>query len=102
MRNAVIVAIMSGALWLSGCATTGTGPTIDDLVAQIRQETAKICGFLPLATTVAEILAAGNPALLAASSVASAICQAVTSPGAARGSRLPTVNGVAIRGQFLR
>lgn len=101
MRKTALVVIASGALWLSGCATTSTGPNIDDIIAKVRSEAAKVCGFVPLAATVAEILAVGNPALAAAGPIAAAICRAVTSPGAARGARVPTVNGVPVRGQFI-
>lgn len=102
MRKLLCVSALVFAL--NGCASTGTGtgPTPADVIAEARNIAVAACGFLPAVSTVAGILAAGNPALTTASAVASAICAAVTAPAAARGTRIPTVNGVPVQGSFVK
>lgn len=92
------------ALFLSGCATTGTGGLdIPGVIAQVQSITASVCMFIPTAETVAGILAAGNPILGTATAVADAICAAVTKKGARLGvGAAPTVAGVPIHGTFLQ
>jgi len=85
------------ALSLGGCAGVDTATVI----SQVQQATVLACGFLPTATTVANILAAGNPAVSAVSAVATAICTAVTSKGVRRGGAIPNVNGVDVHGRFV-
>lgn len=94
---------LTGALLLGGCATTGS-PSTADIIAQVRQAAVATCGFLPTIETVAAIIAAGNPTVVIAGTVASAICSAVTAstPLARRRGVLPTVNGVVIHGRFVR
>jgi hypothetical protein len=100
MRKFLATTLLAGSLTLGGCATTDTGwPTID--VEQVRLVAVQICGFLPVADTVVEIIGLGNPLLSSASAVAAAICDSVTRPGAARGV-IPHVNGVPVRGRFVK
>lgn len=107
MRKILISTL--AALSVSGCATTGglsTDPTgqVATAIADVQAITTQICGFVPLAVTVADILAAGNPALGTAGSIAQAICNAVTPAklGARKGAAIPTVADVQIHGRFVR
>ncbi len=98
--SAIVMAI--GALALNGCATTGGGGIS---VAMVQQDAVAVCSFLPTASTVANIIAAGNPLLITAEAIAQAICAAVTAAPAVttrRGAAQPMVNGVPVRGKFLR
>jgi hypothetical protein len=83
-------------------------------VAKIQAAAVKICGFLPMAETVAQILGTANPAVFTVSSVANSICKAVTktpmpTPIAASlmsgAKEAPqtygTVNGVPVQGVFV-
>jgi hypothetical protein len=96
MRKLLATIVLVGGL--SGCATTSTIPRID--VEEVRLIAVQVCGFLPLVESVAEIIAAGNPALATGSAVANAICAAVTRASAIRGV-IPVVNGVPVKGRFV-
>ena len=98
LRKLVLAVPVTAALLLSGCATTGTSTVI----TQIQSTAVAICGFLPTVTTVANILANGNPIVTSITDVASVICAAVTPKAARRGAVIPTVNGVTVRGRFVR
>lgn len=97
MKKLLLIAAL--ALPLAACASGG-GTTISDVQAR----TAKVCSFVPTATTVANILAARNSLVQSASSIANAICNAVTTRPLADGpgDRKPRVNGVVVRGKFIR
>lgn len=74
-------------------------------VDAVQNATVQACGFLPTAATVGNILAAGDPNMLAATAVATAICAAVTKPTAPVMGLIepvPTVNGVPIEGTFVK
>jgi hypothetical protein len=100
----LLVIPLVGALLLGGCTTTGTSTSTADIIAQVRQTTVAVCGFLPTIDTVAQILAAGNPSVMIAGTIANAICAAVTAttPPARRRGAVPTVSGVVIHGRFVR
>lgn len=131
LRLSMLAACVSCAALLGGCATTSsfdpgtvggiitnvisTGkipsitPEIDAkvnaAVTQVQSITTTVCGFLPIASTVAGILAtlAGAGAVeQTAASVAQSICNAVTKKGARRGGAAPRLYGVPIRGKFVR
>lgn len=119
-------------LALGGCATTNglpdpgsiigavgnvinnlppTGnPAIDqkiaDTIGQVQTITNRVCGFVPLAETVAGIVGTftgTGPIVGTVSGIADMICNAVKKPGARRGGRLVAkVRGVPVRGQFTR
>jgi hypothetical protein len=94
------------ALTLAGCATPGSPPGVNvNFVEEVRKAAVAVCGFLPYADTVAAIIATGNPIVLTVSSLANAICAAVTAIPPAqvrRGASPPTVAGVIIHGKFVR
>lgn len=113
MRKLLLSAAVAGTL-LGSCTTTGQfSPAI--LVADVQQDAIAICSFLPTVSTVANIIAAGNPLLTTAEAVAQAICSAVTAApvvappvaGARRRAArsgpvgTPTVAGVVIKGNFI-
>jgi hypothetical protein len=89
------------AFSLAGCVTAGQ---VTATVKQVQDAAAGICSFVPTATTVANIFASGNSTVQSVSSVASAICNAVTTRPLADGpgDRKPRVNGVVVRGRFIR
>ena len=103
MRKSLLALPLIAAFMLSGCATPGTTNT--DIIKAVREAAVAACGFLPTISTVAEIIASGNPIVATASGIANAICAAVTAlpPLATRkGSAPPTVAGVVIHGRFVR
>lgn len=89
--------------WLDKFITWLTGPSFDEDVESVRLLTVRLCGFLPTASTVTNIIAVGSPALLTATAIASAICVAVSSRKSSMGlAELPvTVGGVVIEGDFV-
>jgi len=100
--------VLLAAMTLGGCATTGTvGTTTSTIVADTQQAATVACGFVPTAATVLNIVAVGNPLIATADAIAQAICSAVAASAAApKAGRLratvPTVNGVAVHGRFIR
>ena len=101
LRKFMLAVPVAAALSLSGCAGI-TAATTATIISQVQQATVLACGFLPTASTIANILAAGNPAVQAVSAVATAICTAVTAKVARRGGAIPNVNGVAVHGRFVQ
>lgn len=122
-------------LGLTGCATTNglpdptgvigvignvinnlppTGnPAIDQKIAsaisEVQRITNQVCGFVPLAETVAGIVGTftgTGPIIGAASGIADMICRSVKKPGARRGATRTGVyghvRGVAVKGNFTR
>ncbi len=93
------------ALGLAGCATAPISPT-NSGIKDIQNAAVAICRFLPAASFVADLLLSGNIIALTAESVAAKICQAVTinpladGPGAK--NYKPHVNGVRVRGAFVK
>jgi hypothetical protein len=74
----------------------------DEDVALIQQHTVKLCGFLPTVQTVTAILGLGNPALQAASAIATAICRAVSKDKVSTlVSTPPTIEGIVIEGEYV-
>lgn len=95
------VPIVAASL-LAGCATSSNGvPPIDPaVITNIQNTVTRICGYVPAAITVANIIAtfAGGTNIVALTSqIANGICGAVTSKSARYGGKLPTYRGVVIR-----
>ena len=92
---------LAGMIALGGCGTTGglSAPTI----AEVQAAAVAACSFLPTATTVANIIAAGNPLVDTAASIAAAICSALAAnkSSARKRATVPTVNGIVIHGRFV-
>lgn len=85
---------------LSACAT---GSGTEDKIKEIQRYARLTCSFVPTVETVAKILAGGT-LIDTTSSVATAICSAVTTAPLADGpgDRVPWVNGVVVKGKFVR
>src|ERR1019366_531813 len=97
--------VLLGAIMLGGCSTTGGMITGAQLISDVQQAAIAVCGFVPTAATVGNIIAVGNPLIATADAIAAAICSVVgaapkTAAGKFRGT-LPMVNGVAIHGRFV-
>ena len=99
MRKFIIAAALAGTTLFSGCTTGSITPTV--VVTDVQQATVALCAFLPTALTVANIIAAGNPALATATEIATAICAAVTPKAAIRNGAVPMVGGVPVAGRFV-
>ncbi len=115
-----ILVISALALSLAGCATIANEPlpegrgVLSPLVdtnliteetrTKARQVQAKakgICGFIPTIGTVISLFSAGIGG--GAAAIGTAICDAVTSaPLADGGTRKVAVNGVPIKGKFVK
>ena len=85
MKNILIAIVLGFSMALGGCASTGGVPTqtqadIEALIAQVQSYTRTACGFVPTAASIAAILSGGNPGVIAATSIAQAICAAVAPP----------------------
>ena len=103
MKNFLHVLPLVGLLAVGGCGIVKnplTGAPIT--AADVQAAAVAACGFLPTASTVANIIAAGNPAVATVSTIAGAICAAVTSKGARLGGVSPNVNGVTVHGRFVK
>jgi hypothetical protein len=78
---------------------------LSDEIDTVQRLTVQCCGFLPTVGTVASIVTAGNPTVLTATAVATAICSAVSPTKTAQGllsmDGPPTVNGVVVEGGFV-
>lgn len=97
MRKILIIG--TACMALAGCGTSN----VDGTISQVQATAQKICRFVPTVETVAKIMAGGS-AIDTASSIANAICNAVTTLPLADGpgDRLPRVNGVVVKGKFVR
>ncbi len=103
MKKLMLAAMLSGTMLLGGCATLSTPGGRDDFIKQVQAITAQACGFIPIASTIVGIVAAGQ--FVVAFDVANAICAAIVAQprtAGARQARTPTVNGVPVRGSFVR
>ena len=103
----IIALTVAGFLGLSlvGCNSVTT-PTTTPTVTDFQNAVVAACGFLPAATTIANILTA-NPAVATGSEIASIICKAVTTKSAHKGGYAPKsviVNGkvILINGEFVK
>lgn len=103
MRKFAILAAAAAFLTLPIAACTPQGGNAPLSVASVEQALANGCGYYVDAEVITNIIAGGNPVLATANAIADAIC-AVVKPAAGikRGDALPVVNGVTIRGHFLR
>jgi hypothetical protein len=98
------------ALGLTACVTPTTtppvGPVVSVVVGSLPEEVQSIavrtCGYLPLAETVAALVAAfGGPAIPGiATAIAGEICGAVVKPQGRSTTRY--VRGVQLKGVFVR
>lgn len=100
LRKTAIVSVT--ALGLSGCLGIPAGqiPFVDALVNWTRY----VCGFVPTASTLADLLRLDWPALTTAETIANAICAEVTTAGIATAEASPgggpMLRGVPLDGFF--
>jgi hypothetical protein len=94
MKRLLIVPAISLALStaLSGCASV---PSESQIVSTVISLTTQACKFVPDAEAIAGILAAGDPLLSSASSIANYICNAIAASTApvTLGAQFQTING---------
>lgn len=110
------VAALCGTLALGACANApgfgtvtpgGQGTaTTDPVVSQIQDITAKVCSFVPTVNTVLGIVAqftSAGPIAGIAGEVANAVCNAINPKNrASRVSGPPNVQGVPVRGYYIK
>lgn len=103
LKSLLLAGALAGTLALGGCATNGAGGSSISL-ASVQNAAVAACGFLPTAATVANLIASNNAAIATAESIASAVCAAVAPSKQAgkHGAVLASVNGVRVRGKFVR
>lgn len=101
MRKFLVAAALVSLV--AGC--TVTAQQAGDKVRDVQDAAARACSFIPTVQTVLDIFLAKNNTYQSAGAIASAICQAITinpmaeGPG---GRKAPTVNGVVIRGWYVK
>ena len=120
MRSIRMMAVAVGlaAMTLAGCATTNpvtgvtttTTPTLAQIISDVQTACTTACKFVPTASTIAGIVSAGNPGVIGASAIASAICAAIEAAPPLASTRLSrgkykrsdgsvaSVSGVLVRG----
>lgn len=107
LRNFLFAGVAVLSMSLGACSTTGVtipGAT-DPRVIEIQQQAANLCGWLPTATTVANIIATfanANGVVNVASTAAQGICKAITAKGYKRGASAPRYRGVPITASRVR
>jgi hypothetical protein len=102
MRKLAYALLTAGSIGLGGCASI-TPANVTTVISQVQADAVAVCGFLPTAATVANIISAGNPLIATVSAIAEAICSAVLPAKLGRKlAVIPTVNGVPIHGRFVR
>lgn len=120
-RLSVIAALCAVGVLASACnkttggnapvppPTTSAGQQAAEVIGKVQNTATKICGYVPTAQTVANILSAlGVNSLSGLTDVAAQICSVVerSKPKAAhplaRKAAPPSVAGVPIRGHFVR
>jgi|SRR5665213_476471 len=103
MKNFLRVLPIVGTLLVGGCGVTNPFTGVPVTAADVQAAAVAACGFLPTASTVANIIAAGNPAVATVSTIAAAICSAVVgAKGRRLGGAVPNVNGVPVHGRFVQ
>jgi predicted small secreted protein len=111
LKKCAVLSLLLGSIALAGCNTTAqdiatsiitASQTVNEKVASVRGYATQICAYVPTAATVISIFNSGYGTDVAA--VANAICQAVTTAPLADGpgDHKPRVNGVVVRGQFVK
>lgn len=110
MKKAILASLLLGSLALAGCKSANdiatdiraTTATVSEKVKEVQAYAVRACGYLPYAAAIVGIFNSGFSQSV--STVGSAICDAVTTAPLADGpgDRKPRVNGVAIKGQFVK
>lgn len=112
IRKLLLIPVLAGSLSLAACDPSDLDPTQSGSIAsQVQAATRSICGFVPTATTIANVIATftgGEGVVAIVSQAAQGICGAVTSaPKSVRlksgkRAKLAIYRGVAVHGSFVR
>jgi hypothetical protein len=96
----LVLSIILCCTALVGCVPSSGSISI----SSVQKEAVAICGYLPLAAVVAQLAGTHAPNLGSVFAMATAICNAVTPKVGFRSGppSAPHVNGVLIRGKFVR
>jgi hypothetical protein len=97
MHKLVITAALAVAL--SACGTIGGGGAVDPRILQVQEYAKKVCGFVPTAATIDQLLNAGQFSGYIA--LGQAICDAVMRANQMRSGKTPVLNGVILEGTFV-
>lgn len=109
MKRFFLAIVAAGALALAGCNAADVAgqinsgsKAVNDKVETVRGIAKQVCAYVPTVATVISIFNSGFGG--DAAMVANAICNAVTTAPLADGpgDRVPRVNGVVIKGKFVR
>ena len=110
MKKYTIILVACGALALAGCQTAGqvadqitsTTQTVTAKAKEVQSYAKSVCGYLPAISSVIAIFNSGYSASVQV--VGDAVCGAVTNLPLADGpgKREPRVNGILIKGKFVR
>jgi len=105
LKKVAVTLTLVLTLALAGCFGGEDDGSVNDTIENVREQTVKVCNYLPTVGSVAAILTAGNPAVVGVHAIATAICGAVTSVPQGLVSSdvkiVPMVNGVPVDGQFV-
>lgn len=101
---------------LTSCATSPPVSTSNAFVTQAQQLAVSVCGFLPAVETITSLFIS-SPSFANAQALADAVCRAVVRPAVSQPVgvqtvfgiqqarmvvKTPRLNGVSIKGQFVR
>jgi hypothetical protein len=109
MKMQLAAGLLAGSLAMSGCASNGQfdpslfNEDIATAIAAVQAATRAACGVVPVASQIAQIIAAQDPALATASAIAGVVCAAVavqapTTPPAPHFAAVPSVT-ITVNGQ---
>src|SRR5882672_4146105 len=91
------IATLALAASLTGCATTGGDPNV--IVNQVANATVQLCGFLPAASTVANLISVfvgGGAVIGQVEQIANEICAAATAIPTPKSSRLRATKDITV------
>jgi len=104
------IATLALATSLMGCATTGGDPNV--IITQVQNTTVQICGFLPAASTIANLISVfvgGGAVIGQVEEIAKEVCAAATAVPTPKSSRLRAtrditvvIRNVPVTGHFVR
>ena len=98
MKN--FACLFTVSVFLMGCdVDLGSEGASKQFFQEVQEATSSACSFVPKVGVISEILGLGIPELTAASAIASAVCEAITTNAGAEA--LPNVEGVLIEGYFV-
>jgi hypothetical protein len=103
MQLRSLLPVLAAALMLGACASTAEDPGMAARVKAAQDAAVRVCGFLPIAETVIDII--GIPGAGSAVKIADRICAAVkAAPAGFAAPPVVEIEGrqIPVRGQFVR